>query len=144
MVCTFFGHRDCAELDKAYVYKAVEDAIQEGADVFLVGHQGRFDRMVYACLRQLRKNYPQIEVNVVLSRLPENGDESIDKADTVFPEAVDNGLPRFAIDRRNRWMLRRADMVICYVKHSWGGAYKYVSLAVKQGKTVRNIASKLL
>ena len=139
MVCTFFGHRDCTELDKNRVYEAIEKAINEDVDVFLVGHQGRFDRMVYACLKQLRISYPQIQVGVVFSRLPEKKDENWETGDTIFPEAVENGPPKFAIHRRNRWMLQQADAVVCYVRVPWGGAYKFAALAYKKGKQVINL-----
>ena len=48
--------------------------------------------------------------------------------------------PRFAISRRNEWMLQRADMVVMYVTHSWGGAAQYAKKAGKQGKIVLNLA----
>ncbi len=139
MVCTFFGHRDCGHLEKRDVYDAIESAIKEGAEVFLVGHQGQFDRMVYACLKQARKRYPQIQIGVVLSRLPEKKDEIWEPGDTIFPEAVEKGPPQFAIDRRNRWMLQQADAVVCYARVPWGGAYKFAVLAHKKGKQVINL-----
>lgn len=141
MVCTFFGHRDCVELDKRRVYEAIEGAINEGAEVFLVGNQGRFDRVAYSCLKQLRKSYPQIRISVVLSRLPVMRDAVLDEEDTVFPEFVDNVPPQYAIDRRNRWMVDKADLVICYIQRPWGGAYKFADLAARQGKAVRNLGS---
>lgn len=128
-------------MDKNCVYDAIEKAIWEGVEEFLVGNQGRFDRVVYACLRQLREKYPQICSSVVLSRLPEKDSTILDDGDTVFPEVVEMSPPQFAIDRANRWMLQRAALVICYVQHPWGGAYKFADLAARQGKSVRNLGS---
>ena len=50
-VCIFFGHRDCYGLDKSVLQNAIEAQIKQGADKFLVGHQGLFDRMVHSCLK---------------------------------------------------------------------------------------------
>ena len=43
----------------------------------------------------------------------------------------------------DRMMLKQADVVICYVTHSTGGAAKYVQKAERQGKRVIHIASKI-
>jgi uncharacterized phage-like protein YoqJ len=109
----------------------------QGDDVFYVGNQGEFDSAVYRCLKQLREEYPHIRVCVVLAYLPTEKDEEI--PDSMYPEL--EGHPKFALDRRNRWMIDRADVCICYIDHTWGGAYKFVMLAQKRGLTVINIGS---
>ena len=59
--------------------------------------------------------------------------------ETLLPDGIEVGPARFAIDRRNKWMIEQADYVITYVTHSWGGAAKFKELAEKKGKTVINI-----
>ena len=54
--------------------------------------------------------------------------------DTMFPEGLELVHPRYAIERRNLWMLERSDYVVTYVHHSWGGAAKFAALAERQGK----------
>ena len=39
-------------------------------------------------------------------------------------------------------MLQRADFVVTYVTHSWGGAAQFAEAAEKQGKAVYNLASE--
>ena len=56
--------------------------------------------------------------------------------DTMLPEGIETVPRRFAISWRNNWMLDRADYVVTYITHSWGGAAKYANLARKKGKTV--------
>lgn len=51
--------------------------------------------------------------------------------------------PRFAIDRRNCWMLDRADIVVVYVKSPVGGAAKFKAMAESKKKMVINLAEKL-
>ena len=48
---------------------------------------------------------------------------------------------RFAIDWRNRWMLKQADYVVTYITHSWGGAAKFAEMAERSGKQIVNIGS---
>ena len=69
-VCTFFGHRECCGLDKAVLRSAIEDLIKQGTTEFLVGNHGQFDGMVFSCLQDLSKEYPEISYSVVLAYLP--------------------------------------------------------------------------
>lgn len=136
-VCTFFGHRECPEAVKEVLYHTVEALIQQGVDTFYVGNQGQFDAYVRSVLRHLRQaRYPHIRYCVVLAYLPIKPDPVEDNTDTIYPEGLETVLPRFAIEWRNRWMLRQADHVVCYTPYSWGGAYKFAQQARKQGKVV--------
>ena len=135
-VCTFFGHRECYGLEEATLRQTVVDLIGQGVDTFYVGNQGQFDATVRLVLRQLQKEYPHIRYSVVLAYLPVEKREYEDMSDTVYPEGQEAGPPKFAIHRRNQWMLSRADFVICYIRRTWGGAYKYACLAKKQKKCI--------
>ena len=50
--------------------------------------------------------------------------------------------PRFAILKRNEWMVEHADLVIAYVRHEWGGAYKMYRHAEKMQKEIFNLVNK--
>lgn len=135
-VCTFFGHRECPEAVKEVLRHTVEGLIKQGVDTFYVGNHGQFDACVRSTLRQLTARYPHIRYAVVLAYLPVKRDPYEDHSDTLFPEGLEQVPRRFAIDHRNRWMLRQADCVVCYTPYPWGGAYKFVQQARKQGKAV--------
>ena len=137
--CTFFGHRECWELDVNLLWGAIVRLIGEGVDTFYVGNQGGFDAMVYGCLKKLREEYPHIQVCVVLAYLPTGKQKGEDMLDTMYPEI--EGHPKFAIERRNRWMIYRAEYCICYVTHTWGGAYKFMELARRRGLKLYNLAN---
>lgn len=134
--CTFFGHRECYGLDRQVLQQTIEELITKGVDTFYVGNQGQFDSAVYICLKQLRKEHPYIRVCVVLAYLPTEKSEYDDITDTMYPEI--EGHTKFAIDRRNRWMIEASDYCLCYINHTWGGAYKFAKLAKQRGKTVIN------
>lgn len=115
---------------------------QEHGDVFYMGYQGNFDRMVYRELEQLKSRYTHIRVTVVLAYMPMSK-EKVDfpmGADTIFPEELASVPKRFAISRRNRWMLQRADTVICYLSDNpYGGAATFVKQAQKAQKVIFEI-----
>lgn len=140
--CTFFGHRECYRLDSQVLRQAIEELITQGVDTFYVGNQGQFDSMVYSYLKQFRKEHPYIRLCVVLAYLPTEKCEYDDMADTMYPEI--EGHPKFAIEQRNRWMIDHSDYCICYINHTWGGAYKFAQLAKRYGKTVINLGSAKL
>lgn len=133
-VCTFFGHRQCPDIIKQHLRMVLLELIDRGVDLFYVGNQGQFDAMVRHVLRELSQQYPNIRYAVVLAYLP-TGREQAD--DTMFPEGLETVHPRYAISRRNEWMLREADFVVAYVTHGWGGAAQYVKRA--KGKVVINL-----
>ena len=141
-VCTFFGHRDCPASIKPKLRALVVDLIvRHGADRFYVGRQGAFDAMARAVLRDLTEVYPNISYAVVLERLPGPMDKAVwDFSDTIFPEGLEAVPPRFAISRRNEWMLKQSDFVVTYITHNWGGAAQYAEKAHRQGKRVLNLA----
>ena len=139
-VCTFFGHRDCPELVKPRLREVLIDLItNKGVDTFYVGNQGQFDGIVRSVLRELEKEYPEIHYAVVLAYLPGKTNENDDFSDTIFPEGIEAVHPRYAIEWRNRWLLQRADFVVTYIAHPWGGAAKYAEKAKREGKTVINL-----
>lgn len=137
--CTFFGHHDCPASIRPKLREVLIDLIENRAvDRFFVGDNGAFDRMVRACLRELAKEYPQIRYAVVLEHMPEKRRTGCheDDSDTMLPEGLEKVPPRFAISRRNQWMLRQCDCVVTYITHSWGGAAQFAEMATRQKKAV--------
>ena len=107
--------------------------------MFYVGNQGRFDAIVRSVLRELKKEYPQINYAVVLAYIPGKQTEYDDYSDTMLPEGIESVHPRYAISWRNNWMLRQSDYVVTYITHSWGGAAKYAARAKCQGKCIYSL-----
>ncbi len=138
--CTFFGHRDATDEIKPTLRQAIINLIEkEEVLQFYVGAQGRFDGMVQSVLKELAEQYP-ICYEVVLAYPPEPGrHECPDGVPTLLPEGQEIGLLRFAIDRRNRWMIQNSDFVISYTYKSYGGAVKFTELAKQKGLSVISI-----
>lgn len=137
-ICTFFGHRDAPEEIQPMLEKAVLEMIHyHHVDTFYVGCEGRFDAMAQRTLDTLRSKYPEIISFIVLSRYkPDMADVFTCRLSTILPEGAEFYPPRFAVSRRNRWMLGQAECVITYIRHSWGGAAQFAAQAERQNKTI--------
>ena len=144
--CTFFGHNETPQEAETVLREVIIDLIENNnANMSYVGNQGKFDGMARRTLKSLKADYPDIDYAVVLAYMPIEKDESDyrDYSDTIFPDGLENVHPRFAIAKRNRWMIDMADYVVTYVSHGWGGAARFKELAEKKGKTVINLPDRI-
>ena len=97
-ICTFFGHRECPNTIRSPLNEVLVDLItNRDVDMFYVGNQGRFDAIVRGVLRELKKEYPQINYAVVLAYMPGKQTEYDDYSDTMLPEGIESVHPRYAI-----------------------------------------------
>ena len=144
MTCTFFGHRDTPSEIAPLLRQTLIDLIERrDATKFYVGNHGGFDSIVKTTLHELKQVYPHIECAVVLAYLPHKADLSTTADDclTIYPEGLECSPPKFAIDKRNRWMLAQAECVVTYVRTTFGGAAKFKALAERKHKTVIELAT---
>ena len=138
MPVTFFGHSDTPESIRPQIKETIRKTIENGEKVFYVGNQGSFDRMATGVLAEIKEEYPDIEYYVVFAYLPDSN--KLYNCPTIFPEKAATAPKRFAISKRNDWLIENSDTVITYVKHTTGGAAKFKEKAEKKNKTVINIA----
>lgn len=137
--CTFFGHRDCPATIRPKLRKMLIQLIeQDSVTAFYVGHHGSFDGMVQSVLAELAQQYGHFSYAVVLSGFVRK--DICDSQQTLLPEGIELVPRRYAVAWRNRWMLERAQVVVTYVNHSWGGAAHFAAMARRQGKKVYNLA----
>ena len=136
MICTFFGHRDTPPEIKTLLRQILSDLIeQQGVKRFFVGNQGNFDAMARSLLAEFEQTHG-ISYEIVLAYLPRQEDPLCDTDHTVLPEGIESVPPRFSIEYRNKWMIDHSDIVVTYVRHSFGGATKFKKLAQKKKKTI--------
>lgn len=143
MICTFFGHRDTPKTIEPILQSTLLDLIKnKNVDLFYIGNQGNFDRMVINNLQTLKIKHPNVRYMVVLAYMPKRKAEIgyVSESDTIYPEAIQTVPPKYAISKRNRWMINHSDYVVTYVKSTIGGAYKCKELAERKGKFVINLA----
>ena len=148
----FFGHRYVDNIIK--VENLLEEQIQRLIDEneyvdFLVGRNGDFDQCVSSSVLRVRKNHRDDNSSLVLV-LPYPTAEYLNNenyfhdyyTDIEISYAASIAHPKSAIQIRNREMVDRADLIICYIEHEKGGAWQTVEYAIKQGKTVINLANE--
>ena len=139
--CAFFGHREVWSDISELLEQEVRTAIADGATTFWVGGYGAFDSNAAGCVRRLKKEYPYISLHLILAYLPTKKDPLEDMYDsTIYPEGLELVPKRFAISKRNQWIVSNCDMVIAYVHNTYGGAYAAYQLARKKGCGTVNIA----
>ncbi len=132
MTVTFFGNRDASTDIKPKLRETIIQLItKHNATTFYVGNNGNFDFMVTNILKELKKPY-DIKYTIVLAYLPNDENEQ-DYENTLYPEGIEKAPLRFAICKRNEWMLEHSDMVISYVRFTFGGAAKYKESAKRKG-----------
>ncbi len=136
MIVTFCGHREVQDTEKVrkWLYETVEGLIQEGADCFYLGGYGRFDTMAAGVVGKLKQKYPHIRCVLVLPYLDRNYDMS-EYDESMYPP-LENVPRRYAISKRNEYMVDNADVVIAYVLYSFGGAERTLKYAERKQKRV--------
>lgn len=141
-ICTFFGHRDAPKEIEGILKDIIIDLIEKhDVDVFYVGNNGSFDGMVRKVLKLLKLDYLHIDYYVVLAYFPIKKEYDYnDYSDTILPDDLENVPCKYAIHKRNKWMLNDADYVVTYVTRICGGAAEFKRMAEKKGKKVINIA----
>ena len=147
MIITFIGHAFLTA--KGEIMEKVRGQMRANITDELItcylGGYGDFDEICASVCRELKNEcllelvyvtpYISLSEQAKIKELQEAG--LYDK--TIYP-SLENVPKRFAISRRNKWMLENADLVIAYVDHSYGGAYKSLLSSKRKVKKLINIA----
>lgn len=138
--CCFFGHREVTHNIRDKLKAIIENLITEdGVTEFYVGHQGQFDSMVYSVLKELKAEYPQIRYTVVLAYMPDEHIKELYGEDTLYPDGMESVPKKFAISKRNDWIIQQSRIAICYVHKITGGAAKFREKCIKKKLKVIDI-----
>ncbi|MBQ7408079.1 MAG: hypothetical protein IJW13_02250 [Clostridia bacterium] len=134
MIITFCGHSQVIFTDeeKSVLRNILVDEINKNPiSKFYLGGYGDFDGLCLRTLRELKHDFPSIEILFITPYLDKNysklGLAKYYYDDVIFPP-IESVPRKFAILKRNEWMVEQADLVIAYVKYSWGGAAKALDL----------------
>ena len=140
--CCFIGHKDCPITIKDDLIKTIERLINESnVNTFYVGTQGNFDKIVYDVLCILESIY-KIQIYVVLAYLNQDCEgEYYDIKKSIYPDDLTKTPPRFALRKRNSYMINRSDYVICYMNDPFSNTFVNVKEAIKKKKEIINLGS---
>ena len=145
----FFGHRriyNIREIEEKLVPILNELILTKKYVEFYIGRNGDFDEFVASVIKRVQKQLDR-DNNVIILTLPytvkdiEYYEDYYDEI--VIPDAIGRAHPKAAITLRNRWMVDAADLVIAYIEHEEGGAYKTAKYAEKNNKKVVYLSSIL-
>ena len=146
MIITFCGHSNClfSDEEKEELKQLLIKEIRKNPTCkFYLGGYGDFDSLCLRTLRELKKEFQDIELIFITPYIDKNYSKlefaKYHYDDVIFPPL--ESVPRkFAILKRNEWMVDSADLVIAYVKYSWGGAAKTLGYAKRKKVPIINIA----
>ena len=138
MVCTFLGHRDTPSSVRARLVKEIHNLIDEGVTEFFVGNNGGFDLMVQGVLEEISIKNTNIKYSIVISKISEAAISGFQHA-TLFPEGLELAIPRFAISKRNEWLLANSQILIAYVAYKGTNSYRWIQKATRLGLKIINI-----
>lgn len=136
MIVSFCGHGDVMESEtvRQWILAVTSDLIMNGANVFYLGGYGAFDGIAKSVLAKLCKEYPHIKSVLILPYLHRIMDET-GYSYTLYPP-LETVPKRFAISKRNEWIVDQSDIVVAYVTHNFGGAAKTLEYAKRKKKHV--------
>ncbi len=133
-IIAFCGHADVADgcTVRSWLTETVDAFILNGAEFFYLGGYGGFDQMAASVLREKKRQHPHIESVLVLPYLDRKPPVGVYDS-TVYPP-LEKIPRRFAVLKRNQWMVDNADILVAYVTHSWGGAAQTLAYARRKKK----------
>ena len=151
-VC-FIGHREIRLIDISEKLKeAIENEIINGYRHFIMGSHGNFDNFCLNACRKLRKKYPDIEIEVILTSRKQLETFYIDKESGIetyspykdvktFLYEIDDVYFKRQITESNQKMINECDTLICYVnkKKTYSGAKYAYNYAKRKGLRIVNL-----
>lgn len=137
---TFFGHKNTSDSMKEDLKKAITAFIEnEGVMKFYVGNNGNFDFLVQRTLAEIQKEGKDIEFYIVLSFVNESPLIPLQSV-TIFPEGLEFVPPKYAISKRNEWMIQNSDFALVYVENAISNSKRWMKRAEAKGLKVKNLA----
>ena len=148
MIITFCGHSKAifsGEEKLLLKQLLIKEIRKDPTCKFYLGGYGDFDSLCLWTLRELKAACPDIELLFITPYL-DNNYSKLQLAkyyydDVIFPP-IESVPRKFAISKRNEWMVDSANLVIAYVKYSWGGAAKTLEYAKRRKKEIINLTVK--
>jgi len=135
MTVTFIGHSNTPDDIQKTLEKVLIELIEKhNAVQFYIGNHGNFDLIVKNTLYKLKDIYPHISFSVVLAYKPKTKINF-----TIFPKILENTHPKYAIIKRNQWMIEQSDTIITYVKNPNGRSVRFKEYAEKKCKKIINL-----
>lgn len=151
---SFFGHRiieNPIEVEKR-LYEIIREIIRNNEYIeFLVGREGDFDLLVSAVIKNAIKklDYGNTSLVLVLPYLKAEYKNNVENFERYYDEIEiceksQSAHFKSAISLRNKEMIDRSALVVCYVERNSGGAYDAYKYAQSKRKTILNLSDNMI
>lgn len=139
MVISFCGHREFtpdAEKEKTIIDILLKYSEIDKEVICYTGGYGAFDWFAAACIRKAQAMAKNIRNCLIIPYITASYLDRIkihiEEFDEIIYPPLESVPPRLAIIRRNEWMIDNSDLLIAYVKYSWGGAARTLEHAKRR------------
>lgn len=125
MIITFCGNSSfCADINtEKLLIKIIEQYAENNAVLeCYCGGYGGFDNFAANCVNKTKQKFNNIKNCLVVAYITQktyNKDDGKKIYDEIIYPPLEFVPYKFAILRRNTWMVDKADIVISYVKQQW-------------------------
>ena len=148
MVISFFGHSslyNCNDLFERVKKGITENISVDDNVVFLCGGYGDFDDLCARVCRLIKEERENCEIVFVTPYIIVGQQEkiknrmSLELYDSIVYPPLEKTPLKFAISKRNEWMIDQADVVVSCITHGWGGAAATLRYAQRKKKRIISV-----
>lgn len=141
MNCSLFGHRTAPSGLRSALKTSILKLIEEQkVKNFYVGNNGNFDYLAQSVLSEITNTRKDVNYYIVLSQMGESALSGNQEA-TLLPEGLETAPPKFAMCKRNDWLIRNSDYAIVFVQGEISNCYKLMKKAMRNGLKITNLAT---
>jgi len=136
MIVTFCGHREGyngGEIS-SWLDILLSALIAGGADTFYLGGYGSFDELAAMAVWRQKAVYPGIH-SILIVPYPNRKHDPALYDSSIYPP-LGKVSPRYAIPKRNEWMVSASDVVVSGVMAGQGGSAKTLAAARRKKKVI--------
>lgn len=147
MIISFFGHKSFGDtsIKIADVVKQIEEIAGGQVVHFYMGAYGSFDTFGKECAKEYKKAHPDTLIILITPYIHPNYcllDGAKERYDEIIYPELENVPPRYAISKRNEWIVEQSDFIFFYVRSSFGGAYNALIHAKRKKIKHKNLYIK--
>lgn len=147
MIISFFGHSDFCEKngDREKILNILNNHVADNVVEFYLGGYGNFDRFAHECCVEFKNSHNSASIIFVTPYITEKYQNNHlrfinNSFDYIIYPPIESTPLRFSIPKRNEWIIRESDLIICHITHNFGGAFKAYRYALKkQQKKIINL-----
>lgn len=154
LLCCFTGHRMIPENEykflQSHLQKTIQGLLQRGVTAFYCGGALGFDTLAAQVVLKARRFHPQVKL--ILALPCRDQAEQWREADRLLYESIkrradevvylSEHYTRGCMFERNRYMVDRSDVCVCYCLSDQGGTAYTVKYARRRGVPVINLAKE--